>query len=294
MLWAKAIKSLTGEFPLSILLEIAGMKRSTYYWALKHEKDDPDAEIRKKIVEIFKDSKKRYGVKRVTDELRNPESKYKMKVNHKKVQRIMHEMGLRVNRKKSAKYSSYKGEVGKTAPNIIGRDFTANGPNQKWGTDVTEFHIPKWGKLYLSPIIDFYDGSVVAYDISRHPDFAQTDRMLDMAFGKQKKTAGIILHSDQGWQYQMKQYQSRLEENGIIQSMSRKGTCLDNAMTENFFGRLKVEMFYGHEQEFDTYEKLKQAIEEYIVWYNSERIKLRLKMSPEQFRRHSSSEFDVQ
>lgn len=142
------------------------------------------------------------------------------------------------------------------------------------------------GKAYLSPIIDFHDGKVVAYDLSLNADFNQTMRMLKRAEDVQMRMAGIILHSDQGWQYQMKQYQNFLAKHGIIQSMSRKGNCLDNAKTENFFGRMKVEMFYGHEWEFENFDALKKAVNDYILWYNSSRVKLKLKMSPETFRGH--------
>lgn len=261
--WAKAVKELSSSFPLPVLLKKAKLPKATFYWAIAHMDEDPDADIKAKILEVFKENKGRYGVRRVCVALNDEEGDYKIKISHGRVQRLMHEMGLMGLRKKG-KYKSYKGEIGKVAPNIVDRQFDVDHPNQVWGTDVSEFSVPSWGKAYFSPIIDFYDGTIVAYDFSRHPDFAQTMRMLRLAVKAQPLTAGIILHSDQGWQYQMKPYQSFLEEYGIIQSMSRKGNCLDNAKTENLFGRMKVEMFYGHEMEFDSFEKLKAAVDEYV------------------------------
>jgi len=148
--------------------------------------------------------------------------------------------------KNKKKYKSYKGKVGHIAPNIINRNFNANAPNQKWATDVTEFRIPA-GKLYLSPVIDLYNGGIVSYSISRNPNFRQTMEMLDKAFIKIPENTNLILHSDQGWQYQQVRYQERLKEKGIIQSMSRKENCLDNAVMENFLILLKNEVFYGNE-----------------------------------------------
>lgn len=290
--WAKAVKELSSSFPLPVLLKKAKLPKATFYWAIARMDEDPDADIKAKILEVFKENKGRYGVRRVCIALNDEEGHYKIKISHGRVQRLMHEMGLMGPRKKG-KYKSFKGKIGKIAPNIVDRQFDVDHPNQVWGTDVSEFSVPSWGKAYFSPIVDFCDGTIVAYDFSRHPDFAQTMRMLRSAVKTQPLTAGIVLHSDQGWQYQMKPYQSFLEEYGMIQSMSRKGNCLDNAKTENLFGRMKVEMFYGHEMEFDSFEKLKAAVDEYVRWYNSERIKLRLKMSPEQFRRHIASEFVI-
>lgn len=289
--WAQAVKQLAEEHPLEVLLRMAGLPRSTYYWAIRHADDDPDSDVKAEIKAIFDENKGRYGVRRVYIVLTDAEGKYRRKISHGKVQRLMHEMGLKVKTRKS-KYNSYKGTVGKTAPNIIDRDFEASAPNMKWGTDVTEFKC-KWGKAYLSPIIDFHDGKVVAYDLSMAADFSQTMRMLARAEESQTRMAGIILHSDQGWQYQMRQYQNFLEEHGIIQSMSRKGNCLDNAKTENFFGRMKVEMFYGHEAEFESFDALRTAVDEYISWYNGSRVKLKLKMSPETFRGHWEQCYDM-
>lgn len=185
------------------------------------------------------------------------------------------------------KYKSYRGEVGKIAPNILKRNFKAEKPNEKWVTDVTEFSL--FGKkLYLSPILDLYNGEIVSYNISDSPNFAQITNMLEKAFLKLPDNTNLLLHSDQGWQYQMKHYRAMLNKKGIVQSMSRKGNCLDNSVMENFFGLLKSELLYL--QEFDSLEHFKKELKEYIDYYNNKRIKCKLKgMSPVQYRIHSLS-----
>lgn len=225
-------------------------------------------------------------------------------VNHKRVQRIMHELGIQGIRGKNSKYHSYNGDNGEKKENLLlekiideekhrttfKRHFETTAPNQKWTTDVSEFK-HKDGKLYLSPIMDMYDGSIISYDISEHPDFEQTKRMLDKALEQYDNLEGLVFHSDQGWQYQMKQYSMWLKARGIKQSFSRKGNCMDNSLMENFFGILKNEMFYGHELEFKTLQDLKKAIEEYIKWYNEERINIKRKgLSPLEYRQQSLSQ----
>ena len=206
-------------------------------------------------------------------------------INHKVVMRLMEEEGL-TSKVRMKKYRSYRGQVGKIAPNIIDRDFAADKPNQKWTTDITEFSL--FGKkLYLSPILDMFNGEIVSYDISTAPALPQVMNMLEKAFAKVKETKGIIFHSDQGWQYQHAYYQKTLKNHGIIQSMSRKGNCLDNSVMENFFGLLKSELLYL--QEFKSLEDFKKKLHEYIYYYNNKRIKLKLKgMSPVEYRTHSS------
>lgn len=232
-----------------------------------------------KIRAIFDENKGLYGVRRICAELRSRG----FGINHKKVQRLMHEMGLRGKTPKQ-KYHSYMGQVGAVADNLIARDFKADAPDRKWTTDVSQFTCPGF-KAYLSPVLDMWNGEIVGWDLSRHPDFAQTNRMLDMAFRGRERLDGLIIHSDQGWQYQMKQYGERLAAMGITQSMSRKGNCYDNCIMESFFGRMKNEMFYGHESEFDTFEKLKNAIGEYIDYYNNRRIKSKAGwMAPAKYR----------
>ena len=183
-----------------------------------------------------------------------------------------------------SRYSSYQGSGDTVIENLIDRHFVASKPNEKWSTDVTEFHC-YWGKLYLSSIIDIYSRDIVAYSIARHPDFDQIEEMLSLAFKKYPNVDGLIIHSDMGWQYQYFKYINILKEHNIIQSMSRKGNCLDNAIMESFFGVLKKEMYYGKEFQYTSYESLKSALEEYIDYYNNKRRKHNLKgMTPTEFR----------
>lgn len=189
-----------------------------------------------------------YGVRRVHRELVNRG----YKVNHKRVQRIMHQMNLAGKRPKE-KYHSYKGEVGKVADNVINRNFSTTKPLEKWTTDVSQFSFP-WGKCYISPILDMNSNEIISYNLSRNPNMEQVKDMLQKAFKRFPKLDGLILHSDQGWQYQHAFFREELRSRGIIQSMSRKGNCYDNCIMEAFFGRLKNEMFYGFEKEYSSFE----------------------------------------
>lgn len=188
----------------------------------------------------------------------------------------MKELGI-ICRVRMKKYRSYKGEVGNIAPNLLERNFIAEKPNQKWVTDVTEFGL--FGqKLYLSPILDLCSSDIVSYTISDRPVLSMVTKMLDKAFEKIPNGTNLILHSDQGWQYQHKQYQRMLRMKNIRQSMSRKGNCLDNAVVENFFGLLKSELLYL--QEFESMENFKRELIEYLEYYNNRRIKAKLKGLP--------------
>ena len=268
------------KFDLNLLLNQTNMARSSFYYYQKHNKlPDKYKEIKELIKSIYHKNKGRYGYRRITDELQNKG----IIINHKTVLRLMKLLGLKsIIRIK--KYKSYKGEQGKIAPNILERNFKAQAPNQKWATDITEFNV-SGQKLYLSPIIDLYNQEIISYELTERPVFNQVVTMLKKAFKKIPNNTNLTLHSDQGWQYQMKQYQYLLKEKGILQSMSRKGNCLDNAIIENFFGILKSEMFYT--QKFKSIEELKKEIKEYINYYNNERIKSNLnKMSPIKYRAH--------
>ena len=235
---------------------------------------------------IVKESKGRYGYRRVNEALRNNG----IIVNHKKILRIMREEGLLCTKFKtrSRKYSSYKGKVGRVAPNAVNRNFKASGPNRLWLTDVTEFRIKRREeRLYLSPILDVYNSEIISYTLSKHPTINLTNTMLEKALNKNKDIQNLTIHSDQGFHYQHGTWTKKLEKLNIRQSMSRKGNCLDNSPMENFFGILKQEMYYG--MEFKNYEQLKNEIEKYIKWYNEKRIKTKLNgMSPVDYRLHSA------
>ena len=262
------------------MLDWMKMARSVFYYHRSHLNDnDRYDETRSSIRRIYNNNKGRYGYRRVCMELRNEG----VIVNHKTVQKLMSQMELKAKTVRRH-YHSYKGEVGKTAPNVLWRDFKTNRPDRKWATDVTQVCIND-RKLYLSPILDMFNGEIISYTISHSPNLQMVTSMLKKAFSKHHDTNGLIMHSDQGWHYQHPMYQKMLEKHGITQSMSRKGNCLDNAMMENFFALMKNELLYVNK--FDNIEDFKSALKKYMKWYNNKRIKLRLKgMSPVQYRAH--------
>ena len=266
------------------------MPKATYmYWQKRFDRENPDEAIEKEILDIRKENPN-YGYRSLCKALRNKG----VIVNKKKVQRIVQKLGIQVKSftRKSRKYNSYKGEVGKIAPNRIRRRFNTNIPHQKITTDTTEFkyyEIDKKGrmttkKLYLDPFMDMYNGEIISYGISKTPSSENILNALDKAIEitkdcKYRRT----FHSDRGWAYQMKAYKYKLKENRIYQSMSRKGNCYDNSKMENFFGILKQEMYYG--KTYYSYEELEQAINTYIDYYNNKRIKEKLGwLSPVEFR----------
>jgi putative transposase len=268
------------KFDLELLLDLTNMARSSFYYHRKQiTLPDKYQAIKALIKAIYQRHKGRYGYRRITYELQNKG----IIINHKTVFRLMKILGLKsVIRVK--KYRSYKGQQGKIAPNVLERNFKAAAPNQKWATDITEFNV-SGNKLYLSPIIDLFNQEIVSYELTERPVFNQVVMMLKKAFKKIPNNTNLMLHSDQGWQYQMKQYQHLLKEKGITQSMSRKGNCLDNSIIENFFGILKSELFYL--KKYKSIGQLKKEINEYIIYYNNDRIKSNLnKMSPIQYRAH--------
>ncbi len=275
------VQKLRQKYSLEILLSVAQLPRATFYYHLKKQKQADKYEASKaEITAIFHENKGRYGYRRITVELRNR----KIFLNHKTVQKLMKQLGL-VCCVRIKKYHSYKGEVGKIAPNLLNRDFYAEKPNEKWVTDVTEFSL--FGKkLYLSPILDLHSSYLVSYTISEHPTLSMVTSMLEKAFVNIPDNTNLILHSDQGWQYQHKQYQRMLHNKGIRQSMSRKGNCLDNSVMENFFGILKSELLYL--QKFESMEQFKQELVDYLDYYNNRRIKTKLKgLSPALYRQQA-------
>ncbi|MDD3224914.1 MAG: IS3 family transposase [Clostridium sp.] len=283
---ARIVHSLRGEFKLKDILAVVSFPKSTYmYWQKRFDRENPDKELESKILEI-RSANKDWGYRRVYGELR----KQKYLVNKKKVQRIIHKYNLQVTSftRKSRKYSSYKGKVGKVAPNRIHRRFDTKIPHQKITTDTTEFkyyEVDAKGrmiikKLYLDPFMDMCNREILSYGISQHPSAANI-------MGALNQTIEITsdcpyrrtFHSDQGWAV----YTHALKENRIFQSMSRKGNCYDNSVMENFFGIMKQEMYYG--VVYYSYDELKEAIEKYIKYYNEYRIKEKLGwMSPVEYR----------
>ena len=264
------------------------------YWQERLDNTNKDEEVEEKIKEVRTDNPN-YGYRRITAMLR----KQGLLINKKKVQRLVQKLKLQVTSfsRKTRKYSSYKGTIGKVADNKINRKFTVERPYTQITTDTTEFKYlekDKSGnyqvkKLYLNPYLDMYNGEIISYEISKHPTLEPILKALEKAIeitsvNKEER----IFHSDQGWAYQIKQYTSRLEKEEITQSMSRKGNCLDNSPMENFFGILKQEIYYG--KKFYSYEELKETIEEYIEYYNKDRIKEKLGyLSPIEYREKNAA-----
>ena len=266
---------------MALLLIIARIPRSSYYYHLKLL-CEPEKHLKERetIRSICSEHKGRYGYRRVTLELKRKG----FRTNHKVVMKLMKQEQLTC-KLRMKKYRSYRGKLGKIAPNLLQRDFKAEKPNLKWATDITEFKL-LGHKRYLSPIMDLFNGEIISYTLTGSPNFHQVTEMLKYAFQKIPDNSQLILHSDQGWQYQMKTYQKMLKDKGIRQSMSRKGNCYDNSVIENFFGILKSEFFYNHE--FSSDEHFSKELSEYIDYYNNRRIKVKLKgLSPVEFRTQS-------
>ena len=271
------------QYSLAGLLKAAGMKRSTFYYQYKAlQVGDKYADVKARIRAIYDQHKGRYGYRRITAMLRQQGGL----INHKTVQRLMDQLQLK-SLVRVKKYRMFKGQMGRVAPNILARDFSAAQPNEKWVTDVTEFNVGG-AKLYLSPIMDLYNGEIVAYETAKRPLLNMVEKMLMSAFKRLGPSDKPILHSDQGWQYRMPQYRRCLDSRAITQSMSRKGNCHDNASMESFFGTLKSEFFYLNT--FNSIEELQVGIDEYIEYYNQDRIKLKLVgLSPIDYRMRFAS-----
>lgn len=243
---------------------------------------DKHAALKARVRRIYEQHKGRYGYRRITAALRA----FGEYANHKTVQRLMQSMELK-SLVKVKKYRSYRGPEGETAPNRLARKFSADRPNEKWVTDVTEFKI-NGQKLYLSPVLDLFTREIVAFQTSRRPVFEMVSKMLKSAVARLAPEEAPMLHSDQGWQYRQVKYRHLLSRRGLKQSMSRKGNCYDNAVMESFFGTLKSEFFYL--ERFETIEQLQAGLEDYIHYYNHERISLKLNgLSPIQFRTQAMS-----
>ena len=233
--------------------------------------------VEKEILKIYEKSYKAYGYRRIQIDLR----KEKIFINHKTTLKLMRSLKIRGKIKKK-KYNSFRGAVSNKSPNLIDRNFKATKPYEKLTTDVSQFNVCG-EKIYLSPILDMYSNEIVSYSISTSPNMAQIKQMMEGLFKNLPEGAEPILHSDQGWQYWQDDYCNLLKSRNIKQSMSRKGNCLDNSIMESFFGRLKVEMFYG--EKFENKEDFIARLRKYIDYYNSERISLKLNgLSPIQYR----------
>lgn len=262
---------------------MAGLSSSTFYYQRKALAiGDKHADLKKTIRAIYDRHKGRYGYRRIRATL----VAMGLKINHKTVQRLMEQLGIK-SLVRPKKYRSYKGEISKAAPNEINRDFSAKRPNEKWVTDVTEFSVAG-KKLFFSPVMDLFNSEIVAFRLDTRPSFALVHSMLISAIQRLKAGERPVVHSDQGWQYRMRAYQETLTERGLVQSMSRKGNCHDNAAMESFFGLVKTEFFYLNK--FKSIEQLRRGLTAYIRYYNEQRIKIRLGgLSPVAYRTQHAS-----
>jgi transposase InsO family protein len=256
------------------------ISRAAYYnWVKRSTRPDTDDERMRLIEKAYLASHRTYGYRRVQMYI---EQKYGVSINHKAVLRLMNKLGVHsVARKRKflkrnedlATYHCY--------PNHLNREFVASRPNQKWVTDVTFIHTQQ-GWAFLSTIKDLYDGFIVAHHLTRQNSLELVLNTLKQAVYKEMVTDGLILHSDQGYQYTSQSYFTLTQEYNITPSMSRRGNCWDNAVIENFFGHLKEEAL---RQAFHpTFEEAKQIIDDYIDFYNYERIQLKTRQTPFQIR----------
>ncbi|RJX84033.1 IS3 family transposase, partial [Escherichia coli] len=265
----KVIRSLRCGHCQSDLLKAAGLARSTLYYQLSLQKaKDKYADVKQLIASIFHEHRGCYGYRRIHCELQ----KRGLKFSGKTVRKLMQQLGLK-SPVRLKKYRSYRGNMGLAAENILQRQFKAEAPCEKWVTDITEFRAGGQ-KLYLSPILDLFNGEIVAWETACRPTEELVKRMLNKGLESLAEGEKPLLHSDQGWHYRIKSYQSALADRGLVQSMSRKGNCLDNAVMENFFGHLKEEMYYR--RDYRNVEELENAVNEYITYWNQKRIKLSL------------------
>ncbi len=279
----EAVSALRAEgYELGRLLECAGMARSSYYYALSHPARPTRPELRDAVAEIFSRTANGCGHRQVAMCLR---AELGARIAYKTVLKMMREMGVRCGIRRETdyhRYNSYRGVVGETFENVIGRDFAADGPWQKMGTDVTEFKQP-WGKAYFAPVYDFGSKEIVAWSTSTSPNMAQQAELLDQLLAKMPEGATPVLHSDMGWQYQHAAWCGRLKDAGIVQSMSRKGNCIDNGATEQVFGHMKDEFFRG--RTWPDFESFKADLDAYVAHWNTRRRQVKLKgLTPEEFR----------
>lgn len=277
------VDALRETYSLTELLPEVGLPRSSYFYhRARLDIADRHVDLRRTIAEIFEHNHRCYGYRRVQASL----NKQSVNISEKVVRRLMKQECLVAAAPKRRRYGSYLGEISPAPDNLINRDFQASAPNRKWLTDITEFQIPA-GKVYLSPMIDCFDGLVVSWSISTRPDAELVNSMLDAAVETVAPfSERPVLHSDRGAHYRWPGWLSRISNARLIRSMSRKACCADNAACEGFFGRLKNELFYPRNWQLATVEEFVQALDGYIRWYNEKRIKVSLgSLSPVEYRR---------
>lgn len=275
------VDALRGIYTLSELTEQLQLPRSSYFYQrARINAPDKYCDIRRSVADIFDLNRRCYGYRRVHVVLRRRGTR----ISEKVVRRLMAEEELVVQASKRRRYSSYNGEVSPAPDNLINRDFKAKLPNQKWLTDITEFQIPS-GKIYLSPMIDCFDGLVVSWTIGTRPDADLVNTMLDEAIETLSEARFPLVHSDRGAHYRWPGWLSRIEDANLLRSMSAKGCTPDNAACEGFFGRMKNEFFYPQDWHTVTIEQFMEELDSYLRWYNEKRIKVSLGcLSPLEYR----------
>ena len=277
---AEVIDALRPAYRLKELLQLFCISKSSYFYSMHAAEHDKYVEARSEIKKLFDQNESCYGYRRIHTCLKK-EGKI---LSEKVVRRIMHQEKLVVYTSSRKKYNSYKGEISPEVPNILQRDFHALCPNQKWLTDLTEFALPA-GKVYLSPVIDCFDGLVQSWTIGTSPNAQLVNSMLEKALANLRPNEHPIIHSDRGCHYRWPDWIQRVNEAGLVRSMSKKGCSPDNSACEGFFGRLKNEMFYGRSWYGVSLEQFMKRLDDYIHWYNEKRIKLSLGgMSPIEYR----------
>lgn len=276
------IDALREHYGLPELLTQLGLARSSYFYhRARTMAGDKYLSVRQAITDIFESNHRCYGYRRLQASL----TRQHAPISEKVVQRLMKQESLVVAKPKRRRYASYLGEISPAPANIINRDFQAAAPNEKWLTDITEFQIPA-GKVYLSPIIDCFDGMVVSWTIGTSPDAELVNTMLDAAIETVAQTTDRpVVHSDRGGHYRWPGWLSRMSDANLTRSMSRKACSPDNAACEGFFGRLKTELFYPRDWKGTTVEQFIEVVDSYIRWYNEKRIKISLgSLSPIEYR----------
>ena len=278
------VDALRSTYALPELLREVDLPRSSYFYhRARLDVADKYIDVRRVMADIFERNYRCYGYRRMQASL----TKQCVNISEKVVQRLMKQECLVAATRKRRRYGSYMGEISPAPDNLLNRNFSASAPNEKWLTDITEFQIPA-GKVYLSPMIDCFDGMVVSWSIGTRPDAELVNTMLDAAIETVTASGnGPVVHSDRGGHYRWPGWLSRIADARLVRSMSRKGYSPDNAACEGFFGRLKTELFYSRNWLSTTIEEFVAALDSYIRWYNEARIKISLGFrSPIEHRRN--------
>ena len=272
--------------PLRSITGFLRISKSSYEYqrARLGARRDRDADIRGLVRELFAAENGSRGYRAVHARLRRAG----VVASEKRVRRVMREEGLRpaYARRRRKGWSSYEGEVSKAPDNLVGRDFRAPEPDMLWLTDITEFRLPCGGKVYLSPVVDCFDGRPAAWSIGRHPTKALANSSLEKALAQRRAGAATVVHSDRGGHYRWPEWIAICDENGLVRSMSAKGCSPDNAACEGFFGRLKNEFFHHRDWSGVSPEEFMSRLDAYLRYYCEGRIKRSLGwMSPNEYRR---------